>query len=204
MKTTLFAVLSLAVSGAALAQTPPAAAPAKHKVVFQMNVADNDSWNQLFGNIGNAQKAFQKDGIQIEVVFYGKGVTRAAENQHRIRGPPAEGRCGGRRSRRVPEFHASQEDHQPGYFSFFHGSRLRRGGADPQAGGWIFLHPGRRMRLHRRSMDVGPARFLFASQLRDSRIDLRSERKQIFSFHLIEAHGVLARRQGDAALGKFL
>ena len=75
MKTTLLAVLALGLAGTALAQTPPAAAPAKHKVVFQMNVADNDSWNQLFGNIGNAQRAFQKDGIQIEVVFYGKGIT---------------------------------------------------------------------------------------------------------------------------------
>jgi uncharacterized protein len=70
MKITLLAVLALAAFG----QTPQAAAPAKHKVVFQMNVADNDSWNQLFGNIGNAQRAFAKDGIQIEVVFYGKGI----------------------------------------------------------------------------------------------------------------------------------
>ena len=75
MKTTLLAVLALAAAGVALAQTPPASAPAKHKVVFQMNVADNDSWNQLFGNIGNARRAFEKDGIQIEVVFYGKGIT---------------------------------------------------------------------------------------------------------------------------------
>jgi len=75
MKTVLFSVLVLAVAGSALAQTPPPAAPAKHKVVFQMNVADKDSWNQLFGNIGNAQRAFRKDGIQIEVVFYGKGIT---------------------------------------------------------------------------------------------------------------------------------
>lgn len=75
MKATLLALIALVLASTALAQTPPAAASAKHKVVFQMNVADNDSWNQLFGNIGNAQRAFQKDGIQIEVVFYGKGIT---------------------------------------------------------------------------------------------------------------------------------
>ena len=75
MKTMLLAVLALSAAGVTLAQTPPASAPAKHKVVFQMNVADNDSWNQLFGNIGNARRAFEKDGIQIEVVFYGKGIT---------------------------------------------------------------------------------------------------------------------------------
>ena len=75
MKTTLLAILALAAAGVALAQAPPAVASAKHKVVFQMNVADNDSWNQLLGNIRNAKKAFEKDGIQIEVVFYGKGIT---------------------------------------------------------------------------------------------------------------------------------
>jgi hypothetical protein len=75
MKLTLLAFAALTLSGAALAQTAPAAAPAKHKVVLQMNVADNDSWNQLLGNIGNVQTAFRKDGVQIEVVFYGKGIS---------------------------------------------------------------------------------------------------------------------------------
>ena len=71
MKTILFAALALVLPVTSLAQTQPA----KHKVVFQMNVDGNDSWNQLFGNVGNVQKAFQKDGVQIEVVFYGKGIT---------------------------------------------------------------------------------------------------------------------------------
>jgi intracellular sulfur oxidation DsrE/DsrF family protein len=70
MKTTLLALFALLLSAASLAQ-----APAKHKVVLQMNVSDADSWNQLFGNIGNVQNAFKKDGVQIEVVFYGKGIT---------------------------------------------------------------------------------------------------------------------------------
>jgi len=71
MKTILLTVLALVIPFRAPAQAPVA----KHKVVFQMNVADSDSWNQLFGNIGNIQKAFQKEGVQIEVVFYGKGIT---------------------------------------------------------------------------------------------------------------------------------
>ena len=71
MKTILSAVLA----AIAYAQAPQATAPAKHKVVLQMNVGDNDSWNQLLGNIGNVQTAFKKDGVQIEVVFYGKGIT---------------------------------------------------------------------------------------------------------------------------------
>jgi hypothetical protein len=95
MKITLLAVFALALAGIAPAQTPAAAAPAKHKVVFQMNVADTDSWNQLFGNIGNAQKAFQKDGIQIEVVFYGKGISALLKTntafEERLKKAAAEG-----------------------------------------------------------------------------------------------------------------
>jgi len=73
MKTTLLALFAFTIAGSALAQT---AAPAKHKVVLQMNVADNDSWNQLLGNIGNVQTAFRNNGgVQIEVVFYGKGLS---------------------------------------------------------------------------------------------------------------------------------
>ena len=75
MKTTLLAVFALALAGAAVAQTAQPPAAAKHKVVFQMNVADTDSWNQLLGNIGNARTAFQRDGVEIEVVFYGKGLS---------------------------------------------------------------------------------------------------------------------------------
>ena len=52
-----------------------APAGAKHKVVLQMNVANDESWNQLFGNIRNLQTAFGKDNVQIEAVFYGKGIT---------------------------------------------------------------------------------------------------------------------------------
>jgi uncharacterized protein len=76
MKTTLLAILAFSIAGTALAQNAQTAALAKHKVVLQMNVADNDSWNQLFGNIGNVQTAFKNDGgVQIEVVFYGKGLS---------------------------------------------------------------------------------------------------------------------------------
>ena len=73
MKAILLALAAFTIAGSALAQT---AAPAKHKVVLQMNVADNDFWNQLLGNIGNVQTAFRNDGgVQIEVVFYGKGLS---------------------------------------------------------------------------------------------------------------------------------
>ena len=94
MKITLLAVSVLALAGIAPRKLRQAA-PAKHKVVFQMNVADTDSWNQLFGNIANAQKAFQKDGIQIEVVFYGKGISALlktnTEFEERLKNAAAEG-----------------------------------------------------------------------------------------------------------------
>ena len=80
MRTTLLAAFVLALSAAILAQNPHEApakqkAASKHKAVFQMNVADNDSWDDLIGNIVNMQAAFRKDGVQIEVVFFAKGVT---------------------------------------------------------------------------------------------------------------------------------
>jgi hypothetical protein len=92
MKTTLL-LFAFTIAGTALAQT---AAPAKHKVVLQMNVADNDSWNQLLGNVGNVQTAFKNDGgVQIEVVFYGKGLSALLKTntafEERLKKAAAEG-----------------------------------------------------------------------------------------------------------------
>jgi intracellular sulfur oxidation DsrE/DsrF family protein len=67
---TLLALL-LVVVFAAISQTP---GNHKHQVVMQVNSPSGDSWNQLFANIENIQKVFASDGIQIEVVFYGKGL----------------------------------------------------------------------------------------------------------------------------------
>jgi intracellular sulfur oxidation DsrE/DsrF family protein len=68
---TLIALLLVLVF-AAISQTP---ASHKHQVVMQMNTPQGDSWNQLFANIENIQKVFANDGIQIEVVCYGKGLS---------------------------------------------------------------------------------------------------------------------------------
>jgi uncharacterized protein len=74
MKKTILTMLALmlVVVFAAISQTPPAH---KHQVVFQMNVDNPDSWNQLFANIQNIQNVFGADKIQIEVVAYGKGLS---------------------------------------------------------------------------------------------------------------------------------
>jgi len=74
MKKTILTLtlLILAIAFAAVSQTPPAH---KHQVVFQMNVDNTDSWNQLFNNIQNVQSVFGVDKIQVEVVAYGKGLS---------------------------------------------------------------------------------------------------------------------------------
>ncbi len=68
-------VVTASVATAVLAHAQQNAAPAKHRVVFQMNMPAGDSWNQLLGNVNNIRKVFGPEGIQVEVVFYGKGLT---------------------------------------------------------------------------------------------------------------------------------
>ena len=68
----ILAVLIFAIVVAAVSQTAPTR---KHQVVFQMNVDNTDSWNQLFGNIQSIHTVFGPDKIQIEVVAYGKGLS---------------------------------------------------------------------------------------------------------------------------------
>ena len=49
--------------------------PAKHKVVFELNAPAPSGWDQLFHNVENVQKIFAADGVQVEIVFFGKGLT---------------------------------------------------------------------------------------------------------------------------------
>ncbi|MEQ1946082.1 MAG: DsrE family protein [Bryobacteraceae bacterium] len=53
---------------------PQTSQAAKHKVVFELNAPAPSGWDQLFNNVRNIQKAFEKDGVQIEIVFFGKGL----------------------------------------------------------------------------------------------------------------------------------
>ena len=69
------ALVFLAALASAWGQAPQPAGNARHKVVLQMNVAGADSWNQVLANVGNVQRAFGAEGVQIEIVFYGKGLT---------------------------------------------------------------------------------------------------------------------------------
>jgi intracellular sulfur oxidation DsrE/DsrF family protein len=65
--------LALLMSVAAVAQSP--AAP-KHHVVFQLSEPDGAAWSSLPIHVNNVIKALADDGgSQIEVVFYGPGLT---------------------------------------------------------------------------------------------------------------------------------
>jgi len=51
-----------------------AAAPAKHKVVFDLSVNEPESFQALLRNIKNLRKAFGPDNVEIRVVAYSKGL----------------------------------------------------------------------------------------------------------------------------------
>jgi intracellular sulfur oxidation DsrE/DsrF family protein len=70
MLITLLAAMALP----ALSQTPKATPKPKHKVVFELNAPAPNGWDQLFRNVDNILKAFETDGVQVEVVFFGKGL----------------------------------------------------------------------------------------------------------------------------------
>ncbi|HEX4592624.1 MAG TPA: DsrE family protein [Bryobacteraceae bacterium] len=64
----------------AVSQTPQAESKAKHKVVFELNAAAPSGWDQLFHNVDNVLKIFGGDGVQVEVVFFGKGLRMLLKN----------------------------------------------------------------------------------------------------------------------------
>jgi intracellular sulfur oxidation DsrE/DsrF family protein len=58
----------------AMSQTPETAPKPKHKVVFELNAQAPSGWDQLFHNVDNILKIFGPEGVQVEVVFFGKGL----------------------------------------------------------------------------------------------------------------------------------
>jgi len=74
-KRTLLSMALLAVIALpAVSQTPLTAPTPKHKVVFELNAQAPSGWDQLFHNVDNVLKIFGGDGVQVEVVFFGKGL----------------------------------------------------------------------------------------------------------------------------------
>ena len=56
-------------------QTPQSAPQPKHKVVFELNAqASSPVGISFFHNVDNVLKIFGSEGVQVEVVFFGKGL----------------------------------------------------------------------------------------------------------------------------------
>lgn len=75
MKKTLLAVpvLALLWGYAAISQTP---AGPKHHVVFQLSEPEGAAWTSLALHVNNTMKSLADDGgSQVEVVFYGPGLS---------------------------------------------------------------------------------------------------------------------------------
>ena len=74
-KRTLLSIALLVVFALpAMSQTPQAAPKPKHRVVFELNAPAPSGWDQLFHNVDNVLKIFGDEGVQVEVVFFGKGL----------------------------------------------------------------------------------------------------------------------------------
>jgi len=73
MKKTIPAVaaLVLVLVFAALSQT---SSNPKYQVVFQLTEPEGQAWDMLVGHITNLRTALAKDGVQVEVVFFGPGL----------------------------------------------------------------------------------------------------------------------------------
>jgi intracellular sulfur oxidation DsrE/DsrF family protein len=56
------------------ARAGDASVVAKHRVVFHVNVADEERWQEVLTNVENVQKAFGADQVEIEVVAHGAGI----------------------------------------------------------------------------------------------------------------------------------
>jgi intracellular sulfur oxidation DsrE/DsrF family protein len=67
------AVTALLLGYAALSQTP---AGPKHHVVFQMSEGEGTAWSSLVLHVNNTMTSLAQDGgSQVEVVFYGPGLS---------------------------------------------------------------------------------------------------------------------------------
>jgi intracellular sulfur oxidation DsrE/DsrF family protein len=79
MKKTIFAVLGLAFGMTWLATSQTPAAP-KYRTVFQVTEDQGDAWDFVVPHVTNLQAAMAKDGVEVEVVFFGPGVKMLTKN----------------------------------------------------------------------------------------------------------------------------
>lgn len=73
MKKTILAVTALVLIAAftVLSQTP---SQPKYQVVFQLTESEGQAWDVLVMHVNNMRNALSKDGVQVEVVFFGPGL----------------------------------------------------------------------------------------------------------------------------------
>ena len=60
--------------GAGIAADRPAAADARHKVIFQVSDNDPRKWNLALNNVKNVQEDLGRANVEIELVAYGPGL----------------------------------------------------------------------------------------------------------------------------------
>lgn len=65
------AALLLALGVAAISQTPE---QPKYHAVFQLTEPQGPEWDMMVAHVTNLKKALAKDGVQVEVVFFGPGL----------------------------------------------------------------------------------------------------------------------------------
>ena len=73
MKKTILAVAALlfSVGFTVLSQTQ---SQPKYQVVFQLTEPEGQAWDALVMHVTNMRNALSKDGVQVEVVFFGPGL----------------------------------------------------------------------------------------------------------------------------------
>jgi len=68
------AFLTGAVAARAAAHAVPSHPAGKHRVVFHVNVDQDERWQEVLTNVENVQKAFGPENVEIEVVTHGAGI----------------------------------------------------------------------------------------------------------------------------------
>jgi intracellular sulfur oxidation DsrE/DsrF family protein len=74
MKKTTLSVAALALVAVFGAVSQAAHSP-KHRVVFQMTEPEGASWEMLVAHVDSMRSALSKDGTEVEVVFFGPGLS---------------------------------------------------------------------------------------------------------------------------------
>lgn len=77
-------IVSGLVLAAALAGADPAAPPARHRVVFQVQADSEQRWQEALNNVENLQRAFGAGNVDIVVVTHGKGVGLVATRNEAV------------------------------------------------------------------------------------------------------------------------